>query len=97
MIDEDEDEIAEQREHERLLREREIDDIRNLLERRDFRDFAWRMLDKCRIYDDGFAADHATMAFASGRRHVGLWLLGELTTAEPHAYVNMQIEHGDRE
>jgi len=67
--------------------------LRDLMKQAAFRDFVWRQLKRCGIYQDGFSDSHAAASFMSGKRNVGLAILGDLLSADPLAYVKMQQEN----
>ncbi len=71
----------------------QVQQLRAMLEEKVFRDFVWRVLSRCGIYDGGFALDLATLGFKAGKREVGLRILAEIMEAEPSAYVIMQQEN----
>ena len=51
------------------------------------RAFIWDLLSKCGLYADDFRGENThEMARYSGRRSIGLELLKDLFTADPHAY-----------
>lgn len=64
-----------------------------LMTAKTFRDFVWKLLSRCSLYDDGFAETHAAASFISGKRNVGLAILAELLAADPLAYVKLQQEN----
>lgn len=77
---------------EEVRREEKLE-LKELLRYPSFRKLVWRMLSRCDIYSDGFAADHAAASFLSGKRNIGLWLVRELMEADPESYLMMQIEN----
>lgn len=75
------------------IRNREIDEMRLALKTPGVRNIFWRLLREAQIYETSFAGERPlTMSFNEGKKHVGRWLLGELLTADPGAYIQMQAE-----
>jgi hypothetical protein len=81
----------EEQEAERQLAQRQReDDMRAVLETGAGRRVLWRMLEHAGIYQTTFAQDSERLsALLEGKRRVGLWLIGEIATADPMAYANL--------
>lgn len=52
--------------------------------------FLWRLLGACGIFQSSSWQDTTSMAIASGKRDIGLWLIAELEEASPDIYVRMK-------
>lgn len=61
----------------KLRRQEELNDIRALMTSPAGRRFAWRMLDRCGVYQTSFTGNSGTF-FKEGERNVGLWLLADI-------------------
>lgn len=76
-------------------RDRELNDIRTVLNLPEGRRVVWRILSFVKIFIDAFFGGDAghTTAYQSGRKSVGLWLLSELMDANPNSFSQMQREY----
>ena len=74
-------------------RDREIDDLREVLKRPSGRRFAYKVLSECGVFKASFSQNSLTIAFNEGKRDIGLALLADLNEAEPMAYTQMLQEH----
>lgn len=88
-------EEAQQQVHERRLleeldRDGELGQLRELLTHESLRDFLWRVLGKCHIYESTYQRNFGDMALMEGKRQVGLWLLSEICEADPQAEILMK-------
>lgn len=72
-------------------RERELDDVRYVLNSKQGRRFLWRYLAECGVYRSSFNGQFQTF-FNEGQRNVGLKLLADIQEASPEAYVTMMKE-----
>ncbi|KKM17596.1 hypothetical protein LCGC14_1674210 [marine sediment metagenome] len=80
-----------------LLREREVEDLKVILNSAGGRDFVWRLLSQCGNYKISFTGDNNLTNFNEGKRQIGLWLLAEIGEANPHVYIQMQSERVEDE
>lgn len=78
---------------EALKRKREVEDLKWLVAHAQGRRIAWRLLEEAGVYRTSFNTNSMTMALNEGKRHLGLFLLAELTEAAPDAYLKMMQEH----
>lgn len=67
-------------------RRRELDDLRWLLAHPQGRRIASRVLSETGVFRSTFNTSGSVMAFAEGKRHIGLWLTAELMEAQPEGY-----------
>ena len=72
-----------------LIRERELEDMRFLLSIPQGRRTLWRLLAKYKLLKTISVYDAHRMAIASGYRDAGLWLLGEVETADKNGYLKL--------
>lgn len=76
----------------KVTRDVQVEELKKLLERKDFRAFIWRLMsDKCGLYN-ACTLDHAESQRQLGRRDVGLWLLRDLDQADSQAYPKIRDE-----
>lgn len=92
----DPEQVARGRETEAIRREREDNELRTVLGTYAGRSVAWRLLERCGIYELSFSSDSHNTAFREGNRNVGLFLLSELMRVAPDAYAQMQRESEQR-
>jgi hypothetical protein len=85
------------REHEqetaRRRRQKEIEDVKALVELPAGRRFLWRLMGEARVFHSTFAGeDTHTSAHAEGGRSLGLMVLDDILKAKPSAFAQMQRE-----
>lgn len=73
-------------------RDRELSDIKKILEIPEGRRFLWRLLSEARIFNTCFNNDPLIMASLEGRRDMGLFVLSEITTVNKNALSKIQSE-----
>lgn len=79
--------------HAALVRDRQVAELRHMLSTEGGRAFMWRLLSECGLYASSYVGElPLAMARNEGKRHIGLWLLGELTAVDPLVYAKMQRE-----
>ena len=88
----DPDQVDAARRTERMKREQEAADIKALLADPAGRRVLWRLLDHCGVFRSSFTGHGARDAFNEGTRNVGLFLMAEITGADPDAFVTMLKE-----
>lgn len=76
---------------EKLSRDKELDDIRQVLSTPSGRRFYWGLLGFCGVFESSFTGNSQTF-FLEGKRQVGLKMLADLNEAQPDAYVTMMNE-----
>ena len=67
--------------------------LRKLMSDPEGRAWMWGLLEECGVFQSSFSTDVATMAFAEGRRQVGLMRLAEINRLDPNLYVKMALEN----
>lgn len=73
-------------------RRKELDDLRWLLGHPQGRRIVSRLLDEAGVFRSSFNHSGSVMAFAEGRRHMGLFLTGELLEASADGYLKVLKE-----
>lgn len=76
---------------ERLLQQREVEDMLWLLNDRRGRRFFWRLLERTHVFKTSFAPDNR-MAFLEGERNVGLQYFGMMQGHAPQRFAQMVKE-----
>lgn len=82
--------VQEKRLLEALDRDGELLQLRELLASPPMRDFLWRILTQCHLYQSTYQRNFGDMALLEGKRQVGLWLLSEICEADPKAEIAMK-------
>ena len=80
-----------------IRRERELHEIREILNTSFGKGFIWRILEKCHMFHTTSHHEALSMARMSGERDVGLWLLDELDQSNPNAYIMLIREQQKRD
>lgn len=73
-------------------RRKELDDLRWLLAHPQGRRITSRLLDEAGVFRSSFNHSGSLMAFNEGRRHMGLFLTGELMEASAEGYFKVLKE-----
>ena len=81
----------------KLKRERELEEIRQILKTSFGKGFLWRILGKCHMFHTISHHEAFTMAQKSGERDVGLWLIKEIKEADPNVYLDLVLEDRKRD
>jgi hypothetical protein len=76
--------MADNEQSEKIGRNREVDDLKAILSTPEGKRFAWRLLERCGVYQSSFTGNSETF-FKEGSRSVGLWLIDEFIEAHPKA------------
>ncbi len=79
-----------------LQRQREMEELRVLLDTVGGRAFIWRLLGYCNLYKPSPFDAQASARF-EGRRDIGIWVRDELLTSDARAYNLMRSEAKRRE
>lgn len=82
--------VREARLLEKLDRDGELLQLHELLSQEPMRDFLWRVLARCHVFQSTYNRNFGDMALAEGQRNVGLWLLSEICEADPLAEIAMK-------
>lgn len=76
----------------KLLRERELNDLRFLLNSPEGRRYLWRLMEFCGVYKTSFTGSSETF-YLEGQRNVGLLVIRDIMETEPEAYLLMIKEN----
>ncbi len=79
-----------------LQRQREMEELRVLLDTVGGRAFLWRLLGYCNLYKPSPFDTQASARF-EGRRDIGIWVRDEVLTSDARAYNLMRSEAQRRE
>lgn len=74
-------------------RQKEIDDVKKVLEKPEGRRIFWRLLSKCGIFRNSFNLNSNQTGFNEGQRNIGLDLLNDINEADITAFAKMQNEY----
>jgi hypothetical protein len=77
----------------RERRRKELDDLRWWLGHPQGRRIVGRLLDEAGVFRSSFNHSGSVMAFNEGRRHMGLFLTGELLEASADGYMKVLKEY----
>ena len=75
-----------------LRRMRENAWLKDILSKEGGRDFIWRLLIQCGVFQTSFTGDAPHTFFNEGKRQIGLWALTEIDEADKSAISLMQEE-----
>lgn len=88
----DETQVKQTEQKGKRLRERELDDVRRILETDYGRRFMWRYLGLAGIGRISFTGNRNSTDFNEGQRSIGLNLQADIDQAHPEAYFQMRQE-----
>lgn len=84
--------------HERLVHEQELRDLRHVLETKPGRRYLWRKLSEAGCFRQSFVpGEPDATTFNEGRRSLGLGILAEIHELDPSFYLQMMQEAKDAE
>ncbi len=75
------------------IAQQQSEDIKWLLAHESGRRIAWRVLGQTGAFRNPFNNSGSVTAFNCGQMNIGQWLLSEITTHRPEAYLKMLQEH----
>jgi len=78
--------------NQKLLREREVEDLKVLMAQPEFRRFAWRALAKCNVFGSVWE-NSARIHFNAGQQDIGHWLMAEIAKASEEGFLQMMKEN----
>jgi hypothetical protein len=79
-----------------LKREREIEEVKQVLSTVSGRATIWRILDWCGVYRTSFTGNSETF-FNEGKRNIGLKLIEEIFASDKNAFYLMSREATDKQ
>jgi hypothetical protein len=89
--------VDEQRRNARRKREGEIADLRAAMADPVASRVLWRVLAKCHVYETSFTGHGSRDAFNEGERNIGLFLIAEMTEADPAGFAKLMTEEKSRD
>src|SRR3990167_2755508 len=78
----------------KLVRENELEGIKQILGTPLGRRFLWRVLARCHMFHSISYPQAVNMAIKSGERDIGLWLINEINAADKNGYIRLITEAG---
>ncbi len=87
----DEQQVRKAARSEKWLRERRSNDWRAIVGSPEGRRVLWYLLEQCKVFES-IMETSARIYYNSGRQDFGHYLIGEITTADPQAWLLMQQE-----
>lgn len=81
---------------EKRAKQREMNEILTILQTSQGRQYIWRLLEKCGVYQSSFDNSGSRVYFNEGQRNIGLMILADVNDADPDAYVTMMKEAKER-
>ena len=72
--------------------ENQIAALKQLLQLEPLRDFLWRVISKCGVFDDPMNPNFGNVAYGLGKSAIGKWLMTEINVADPGAWRDMQMK-----
>lgn len=88
----DREQVREAKQKEVSQRERELNDLRSILNTKEGRRYLWRMMGHCRTFSSVWHAS-AQIHYNSGMQDVGHYIMAEITEASPEAFFLMMKEN----
>jgi len=88
----DREQVREAKQKETSLRDRELNDLRSILNTREGRRYLWRMMGHCRTFASVWHAS-AQIHYNAGMQDVGHFMMAEITEASPEAFFLMMKEN----
>lgn len=88
----DEAQVNKRKANKKTAEQQEAEDLRHVMSHYAGRAFMWRLLTRCKLFDEGFNTDPLVMARDAGRRNIGLSLVADIHEADAQAYLKMQNE-----
>lgn len=87
----DEEQVKHQVSRVKRIREREMSDIRYILQSIQGRRFMWRLMEFCKPFESIWESS-ARIHYNSGKQDVGHFLMGEITEADDDKFLQMMRE-----
>lgn len=80
-------------EKQRLARDSELDDIKDIMARRRGRRFMWRLIGHCQVFQEPGPASADIHNYKAGMRGVGLLVYNDIKIAAPEDFRRMEFEN----
>lgn len=74
-------------------RKEELTDIRTVLASSSGRNFLWRLLDKCGVFESTFTNDSLKMSYLSGQQDIGHFIMSEIVETDDRLLFKMMKEN----
>lgn len=87
----DEEQVKQARLSEKRVRERELSDIRYLLQSAQGRRFLWRLMGHCKSFESVWEAS-AKIHYNAGKQDVGHFVMSEIIASDENAFLQMMKE-----
>lgn len=71
---------------------RDLDDLKYVLQSAQGRRFLWRLLGECRVHNSIFNTNALTQSHSSGKQDVGHFIMGEIIRSDEDAFLRMMKE-----
>ncbi len=81
--------VKRRRSKQKIKREGELEEIRQILNTSFGRRFLWRFLSECGLFHTMSHHSKLGMAIGSGKRDMGLWLISEINIADKSGYLKL--------
>lgn len=87
----DEHQVKQARMNEKMIRERELNDLRYLLASPQGRRFLWRVMARCKTFESIWEPS-AKIHFNAGQQDLGHFVMAEIVAADENAFLQMMKE-----
>lgn len=87
----DEENVRTRKRKDESIRDRELADLKMVMDSLEGRRFVWRLLDKAGVFRTSFTGNSATF-FNEGMRNIGLIVMADLNESCPDKYLQMMTE-----
>jgi hypothetical protein len=77
---------------EEIKRKNEMAELKEILNNAKVRTFLYRMMGRCKMFNDSFSPNAAVMAYQVGQSSAGKMIYSEISEAWPEAWLVMQEE-----
>lgn len=84
----DADQVAERNTRLKVKEQSDDDQFKALMQQKEFRVFAWRMLEEAQMFHTTMTGNSFTF-FNEGKRAMGLWLMEKINRLTPELYMAM--------
>lgn len=78
--------------NEKVTQERDLNDLRIIMNTKEGRRFMWRLLSEARIFTTRYSENSLRMAYLEGNANFGLMLMADIDAACPEQFDTMRRE-----
>ena len=89
----DKKDIEEQEIKAKIIRDRELNDIRAVLSTNAGRRFVWKLLERCKAFGSIYDSDSKFMAYLSGQQDLGHYIMAEITETDENLLFKLMKEN----